>query len=71
MNEKLINAILGYVARGENGSESISFIQRSLQQDGWKGLGNLAHFENLVKSLGFTVRDGKNSRGQSRREVTL
>lgn len=54
-----------------NGPESISFIHKTLQSDGWRGLGVLAEFEWKCKHLGFTVRDGRNARGQKRTEVTL
>jgi hypothetical protein len=67
-NEKLVDAVLNFI---KSGPESVSYLHRSLQQDGWKGLGVLADFESLLRTLGFTVRHGTNDRGQSRREVTL
>ena len=71
MRAKLADAILGYVARSEDGAESVSYVHRSLSQDGWRGLGVLADFEQRCRQLGFTVRRGTNRRGQSRIEVAL
>lgn len=56
---------------GWTGKESVSYVHKCLGQDGWKGLGNLADFEVLVRSLGFSIQHGKNGRGQNRKEVTL
>jgi hypothetical protein len=67
---KLANAILGYLITG-GGSESISYLHRNLRTDGWRNLGVLADFENTCRSLGFLVREGRNSRGQHRTEVAL
>lgn len=72
--DKLTDAIFGYIARAERrgeAGEAISFLQKSLREDGWHHLGNLNDFAKLCRELGFTVRDGKNPRGQSRQEVTL
>ena len=55
-NEKLINAILAYLEIGGTEGQSISFLQTSLRQDGWRGLGsNLSQFEDLLESLGFKL----------------
>lgn len=62
----LADAIRTYVRRGP---EAVSYIHRSLQQDGWRGLGPLAVFTRTVRDLGFVVREGRNDRGQDRIEV--
>lgn len=65
---KLEDAVLAQLGRA--GCESVSYVHRCLQQDGWKGLGTLhGDFEPLLRALGFSIREGKNERGQSRREV--
>lgn len=74
LEAKLADEILAYLASAEKSGEageSVSYIHRNLARDGWKGLGVLADFEDLIERLGFRVVDGKNSRGQSRREVRL
>ena len=69
-NEKLTDAVLDYLAAA-GGAEAVSYLQRCLREDGWRGLGCLADFEDRMRGLGFTVRAGRNNRGQRRIEVTL
>ena len=66
--EQLSYAVLAYL---NHGPEAVSYIHRNLLGDGWRGLGRLAEFENALRALGFTVRCGKNNRGQTRIEVDL
>lgn len=72
-NEKLVDAVLAHLTTfcPRSGAEAISYLHRTLQQDGWRGLGCLADFRSLLVELGFTVREGRNDRGQRRIEVTL
>lgn len=67
---KLIDAVLDYLTSA-GGAEAISYLHRSLREEGWRGLGSLADFEDTLHSLGFTTRQGRNDRGQKRTEVTL
>lgn len=68
---KLADAILEYVVNGD-GAEAISYVLRSLREDGWRNLpGSLYDFETLVERLGFSVREGRNSRNQRRREIVV
>lgn len=71
LDGRLTDAILELIAPTEEQAESISFLHRTLREDGWKGLGNLDRFETIVTRLGFVVRQGRNRRNQKRREVTL
>lgn len=70
MNEKLVDAVLNHLAVA-GGVEAVSYLQKVLSEDGWRGLGCLASFESLLRELGFTVREGRNSRGQRRIEVSI
>jgi hypothetical protein len=68
---KLADAILDFVVAGD-GAEAISYVLRGLREDGWRNLpGNLSDFEALVERLGFSVREGRNSRNQRRREIVV
>jgi hypothetical protein len=72
LNEKLIDAIISHLPQKGDPCQAVSYLRTCLYQDGWKGLGScLADFETMCEDLGFTVRKGKNSRGQTRTEVTL
>lgn len=64
-DEELTDEILNRIPN------AVSYIHRSLQQEGWKGLGNLADFEAKCQRLGFVVRRARNDRNQLRVEVTL
>jgi hypothetical protein len=68
--QQLRSDIAKYIKAG-GGSESISFIHRSLRDDGWSKLGKLYQFEALCERFGFVVRDGVNNRGQHRTEVAF
>ncbi len=70
---KLVEAIVAYLpGRGAAGEgESISFVLRNLQSDGWRGVGPLYRFADRCVELGFDVREGTNDRGQRRTEVAL
>jgi hypothetical protein len=68
--QKMIDAVLEYLRCG-GGAESLSFVHRSLAQDGWKRLGHIDAFRAELQSMGFVVRKGVNERGQERTEVTL
>ncbi len=64
LNEKLIDDILTQLELAGPKGESISFLRTALYDKGWKGLGTLGRFEDLVTELGFTVvherrKDGK------------
>lgn len=67
---RLVDAVLGYLATAK-GREAVSYIHRGLNRDGWRGLGCLADFESRLRALGFTVQEGRNERGQKRREVSV
>lgn len=77
--ETLTDSILNLLSKGDTyiiggaaqRGQAISFLAQQLRNDGWKGLGGAGDFETRVKSLGFSVLTGKNSRGQSARVVTL
>lgn len=64
-------AIRKELARNGSGVEAVSFLHRSLCEDGWRGLGRLADFEATCRRLGFAVRPGVNRRNQKRTEVAL
>lgn len=68
---KLAEAILKHLVEFASGGEAVSFLLKTLQQDGWKGLGNTADFETTCRNLGFIVRKARNSRGQLRTEIAL
>jgi hypothetical protein len=69
-NEKLVDAVLEHLA-AVGGVEAVSYLQKVLREDGWRGLGCLADFEDRMRELGFTVREGRNSRSQRRIEVSI
>lgn len=52
---KLADAILAEIAATRDGRQAVSFLLRCLQQDGWRGLGPLAAFEDTCKRLGFRL----------------
>jgi len=78
MDERLTDAILDrlherYVIDGEEvRGQSISFLQKDLQQSGWKGLGNLDDFRATCERLGFEHKQGKAARrGHNAWVITL
>jgi len=72
-DKKFDDAVLDYLlAAGESG-ESVSYLQRSMREDGWRGLGScLVDFEDMLREHGFTVTPNqRNERGQKFTAVTL
>ena len=71
MDNELTDAILAnlydvYTIDGaEETGQSISFLKKTLNQSGWKGLGNLDDFRQTCEALGFSHKQGTNRRGQS------
>jgi hypothetical protein len=77
--DKFINNVLVYITdpsyKNEAGASiqgnAVSFVQDSLRYDGWKNLGYLSDFEEVLKRAGFKIVAGRNHRGRRCRIVTL
>lgn len=71
VKSKFAEALLKVIAGTRNGSEAVSYAQTEMRAAGFKNIGCLADFESLCEEAGFSIRQGKNDRGQSCREVYL
>lgn len=51
--------------------QAISFLQKSLREEGWRKFGGRWGFEGLLQRKGFVVITGRNRRGQKAQVVTI
>ena len=55
-NDGIRNEISNLLKLSADEPASISWIRESLEDAGWRGLGNAGIFEEYVQELGFTLR---------------
>jgi hypothetical protein len=71
----LIDAYMIPSGRGrtrEVAGQSVSFLQRSLRQDGWRGLGScLADFERMLQMNGFRIVEATSVRRGQRAMIVI